>query len=230
MKMRKFGILLGLVFFTAISFAQNCDTYIPWETGKKITTESYDEKGKLTGSSTNQVLSITELPGKTEAVVEVENFDKKGVSTGKGQLKYYCTGDVFEIDMKSMLPQDQMAGFEGMTIEYKMENMAYPKAMVAGMTIKDGFVEAVISNEGMTFMTMRTDITNIKVEAIESVTVPAGTYTAYKISSDVAVKTGFMTVNMKSVQWMVVGLGAVRTESYNKKGALVAYSVISKVE
>lgn len=230
MKMRKFGILLVLVLFTAIGFAQTCDTYIPWETGKKITTQSYDEKDKLTGSGTSQVLSLTELPGKSEAIVEVESFDKKGESEGKGQLKYYCTGDTFEIDMKSMLPQEQMAGFEGMTIEYKMENMSYPKAMVAGTTLKDGYIEAVISNEGMTFMTMRTDITNIKVEAIESITVPAGTYTAYKISSDATVKTGFMTVTTKSIQWMVVGLGAVRSENYNKKGALVGYTVISKVE
>lgn len=230
MKMRKFGILLSLVLFSAISFAQSCDAYIPWETGKKITTESYDDKDKLTGSSTSQVLSITELLGKTEAVVEVENFDKKGESQGKGQLKYYCTGDIFEIDMKSMLPQDQMAGFEGMSIEYKMENMGYPKTMIAGTTLKDGFVEAVISNEGMKFMTMRVDVTNIKVDAIESITVPAGTYTAYKISSDIATKTGFMTMTMKSVQWMVVGLGAVRTETYDKKGKLVEYTVLSKVE
>jgi len=108
--------------------------------------------------------------------------------------------------------------------------MSYPKVMAPGMTLKDGFVEAVISNEGMTFMTMRTDITNIKVEAIESITVPAGTYTAYKISSDFTSKTGFMTINMKTISWMVAGLGAVRTETYSKKGDLVGYSVISKVE
>jgi len=222
--------MLSVVMISALSFAQTCETYIPWEVGKKFTTENYDEKDKLTGSTTAQVLSINQLVDKTEAVVESESFDKKGVSQGKGQLKYYCNGDTFEIDMKSMLNQEQMAGFENMTIEYKMENMSYPKVMAPGMTLKDGFVEAVISNEGMTFMTMRTDITNIKVEAIESITVPAGTYTAYKISSDFTSKTGFMTINMKTISWMVAGLGAVRTETYSKKGDLVGYSVISKVE
>lgn len=228
--MRKFNVLLSLVLFSIAGFAQNCDTYIPWEVGKKITTQSYDSKDKLTGSSTSQVLSITELVGKTEAVVEAESFDKKGVSIGKGQLKYYCSGDVFEIDMKSLLNQEQMAGFEEMTIEYKMENMSYPKSMLAGTTLKDGFVESVISNQGMTIMTMRVDVINTKVEAVESITVPAGTFTAYKISSDIVSKTGFITINMKSVQWMVVGLGAVRSESYNKKGSLVGYTVISSVE
>ncbi len=198
--------------------------------GKKITTENYDDKDKLTGSSTSEVISINQLVDKTEVVVEAESFDKKGVSQGKTQLSYYCTGDVFQVDMKSMLNQEQMAGFEGMSIEYTVENMGYPKAMVAGMTLKDGFVEAVISNEGMTLMTMRTDVKNNKVEAVESITVPAGTYSAYKISSEISSKTGFMTINMKSVQWMVLEIGAVRTETYNKKGTLMGYSVMSKME
>lgn len=228
--MKKILVLLSSLMFSIVMFAQTCEAYIPWEVGKKITTENYDAKDKLTGSSTSQVLSITELVDKTEVLVESESFDKKGVSQGKVQLKYYCNGETFEIDMKSLLNQQQMAGYEGMTIEYTMENMSYPKSMVAGTTLKDGFVETVISNEGMKLMTMRMDIKNIKVEAVESVTVPAGTYTAYRISSELVSKTGFMTLDMKTIQWMVVGIGAVRTETYNKKAALMGYSVISKIE
>jgi hypothetical protein len=228
--MKRIFVLLSIVAFGFISFAQDCETFIPWQVGKKITTENYDEKDKLTGSSTSEVISINQLVDKTEAVVESESFDKKGASQGKIQLKYYCNGDSFEVDMKSMLNQEQMAGFESMTIEYNMQNMSYPRVMTAGMSLNDGFVEAVISNEGMKIMTIRTDITNIKIEAIESITVPAGTYTAYKISSDLTSKTGFMTMNMKSISWMVTGVGAVRTETYDKKGKLMGYSVISKIE
>ncbi|HNQ67457.1 MAG TPA: hypothetical protein PKN32_03695 [Bacteroidales bacterium] len=228
--MKRIFVLLSIVAFGFISFAQDCETFIPWQVGKKITTENYDEKDKLTGSSTSEVISINQLVDKTEAVVESESFDKKGASQGKIQLKYYCNGDSFEVDMKSMLNQEQMAGFENMTIEYNMQNMSYPKVMLAGMSLSDGFVEAIISNEGMKIMTIRTDITNIKIEAIESITVPAGTYTAYKISSDLTSKTGFMTMNMKSISWMVTGIGAVRTETYDKKGKIMGYSVISKIE
>lgn len=218
-----------IVFCTSL-IAQNCEIFIPNQVGKKITTDSYDEKDKLTGSTTSEIISIGEVSGKHEIVVESESFDKKGVSQGKGQLKYYCNGDIFEIDMKSMLNQEQMAGFEGMSIEYTMNNLGYPKIMTAGMTLNDGFIECVISNEGIKFMTMRIDITNIKVEAIESITVPAGTFTAYKISSDYTSKTGFMTTNMKSIQWMVTEIGAVRTETYDKKDKLLGYTVVSKIE
>ena len=224
-------VMVVCAIAVAISItAQDCEIFIPSQIGKKVTTESYDDKDKLTGSSTMEVLSINTVDGKQEIVVESESFEKKGESQGKGQLKYYCNGDVFEVDMKSMLNQEQMAGFEGMSIEYTMNNLGYPKVMTAGMTLNDGFIESVISNEGIKFMTMRMDITNIKVEAIESITVPAGTFTAYKISSDFTSKTGFMTMNMKSIQWMVTEIGAVRTETYDKKGKLMGYTVVSKIE
>jgi len=228
--MKKTFTFLALTLIGSYGFAQHCDAFIPWNVGKKITTENYDGKNKLTGTTTNKVLSLNDLADKSEAVVEVENFDKKGVSQGKGELKYYCKGETFEIDMKSFLPQEQMAGFKDMTIEFTTDNMAYPKVMTAGTTLKSGFVEAIISNQGMKFMTMRVDVTNIKVEAVESITVPAGTYTAYKITSDVTSKSGFVTVNFKSVQWMVVGIGAVKTETYDKKGNLIASSLITKIE
>jgi len=228
--MKKFIVVISIITAVISLSAQDCEIFIPNQIGKKVTTESYDDKDKLTGSSTMEVISINSVDGKQEIVVESESFDKKGESQGKGQLKYYCNGDVFEVDMKSMLNKEQMAGFEGMSIEYTMNNLGYPKVMTAGMTLNDGFIESVISNEGMKIMTMRMDITNIKVEAIESITVPAGTFNAYKISSDFTSKTGFMTMNMKSIQWMVTEIGAVRTETYDKKGKLMGYTIVSKIE
>lgn len=228
--MKKIILAISAVLLTVSLFAQNCEAYIPFQVGKKVTTESYDDKDKLTGSSTMKVIAINEVDGKQEIVVESENFDKKGESQGTGQFQYYCNGDVFEMDMKTMIDQEQMSGFEDMTIEYTVNNLAYPRVLTAGMTLNDGFVEMVILNQGIKFMTWRIDITNIKVEAIESITVPAGTFEAYKISSDYTSKTGFVTVNMKSVQWMVKEIGAVRTESYDKKDKLMGYTVISKIE
>lgn len=59
---------------------------------------------------------------------------------------------------------------------------------------------------------------------------PAGTYEAAKISQTLVTKTGFITTEMQSVQWMVKDIGAVRTETYNKNGKLMGYSIVAKVE
>jgi hypothetical protein len=123
-----------------------------------------------------------------------------------------------------------MGAYESMKIEYTFENLQYPPKMTEGMSLTDGFVEAVVMNEGIKMVTMRVDIKDSKVEALESITVPAGTYHAAKISQTIVSKTGFMTIQIQSIQWMVSGIGAVRTESYNKKGKLMGYSVISSIE
>jgi len=229
-KMKKIiTLLIGFCFVYSLN-AQTCEFYIPSQIGKKITTEYYDSKSKLTGYGTSEVISVSETSNGTEIVIEVENFDKKSESSGKSRLKYYCRGDVFEVDMNSFISPEQMAGFENMKIETQAHKLAYPSVLVPGMKLEDGFVETVIYNEGIKIMTLRVDVTNIIVEAVEEITVPAGTFTAYKISSDITSKTGFMTMNFKSVQWIVKNLGVIRNESYNKKGNLNSYSIVSKIE
>ncbi len=224
-----------ILFFTSLAFviiavSQNCEAYIPTTVGTKITKEHYDKKDKLSSSETTEIKTVKMVDGKQQVVVATETFDSKGVSTSTNEFTYYCSGDVFEIDTKSMLDQSQMSAYETMQIDYTFENLQYPANLKQGMSLSDGFVEAVISNEGMKMLTMRVDIKNAKVEAVETVVVPAGTYKAAKISQTLISKTGFITIEMQSIQWLVKDIGAVRTETYNKKGKLLGYTVISNIE
>lgn len=228
--MKRIILITSLVAFAFAAISQNCETYIPTKVGTKVTTQHFDKKDQLTSTVKTEVKSVEMVEGKQKVVVATESFDTDGVSSGVQELTYYCNGDVFEVDTKSMLNQEQMGAYESMQIEYTFENLQYPAKMTEGMELKDGFVEAVITNEGIKMLTMRVDIKDSKVEAIESITVPAGTYEAAKINQTLVSKTGFITIQMQSVQWMVKDLGAVRTETYNKKGKLVGYSVISEVE
>ncbi|MDD2636722.1 MAG: hypothetical protein PHW82_14620 [Bacteroidales bacterium] len=228
--MKKIIVLFVSLTFAILTLSQNCETYIPTSVGTKITKEHYNKKDKLSSSELTEIKSVEIVDGTQKIVVAVENFDSKGESTGTNELTYYCNGDVFEIDTKSMLDQSQMSAYESMQIEYTSENMQYPANLKQGMSLKDGFVEAVISNEGIKMVTMRVDVKNTKVEAIETIVVPAGTYKAAKISQTLVSKTGFITIEMQSIQWMVKDIGAVRTETYNKKGKLLGYTVISDIE
>jgi hypothetical protein len=228
--MKKLTLFFGILLLVTSTIAQDCAAYIPWQVGKKITIANYDSKDKLTGTTVNEVLSITQLDNKTEVIIATENFNKKGESEGKGQLKYYCKGDVFEMDMTSLISPEQLASFKDLKLEFNTVNLKYPKMMTVGMSIEDGFIEVNMVNEGMKMVLMRMDVMNVRVDANESITVPAGTFLAYKVSSDLVSKTGFITVNMKSISWMVAGVGIVRTESYNKKGELISYSVVTKME
>ena len=228
--MKRIILIVSLVAFAFTAISQNCETYIPTTVGTKVTTQHFNKKDKLTSTVTTEVKSVEMVEGKQKVVIETQSVDSDGIPSEKREMIYYCNGDVFEVDTKSMLNQDQMGAYESMEIEYTFENLQYPAKMTEGMTLNDGFVEAVVMNEGIKMVTMRVDIKDSKVEAIESITVPAGTYEAAKINQTLVSKTGFITIQMQSVQWMVSDIGAVRTETYNKKGKLIGYSVISSIE
>ncbi len=227
--MKRIILIISLVSFGFLAMSQNCEAYIPTTVGSKVTTKNYNKKDKLSSTVTTEVLSVEMVDGKQQVVVSSESIETDGTSSGKSEVTYYCDGDNFEVDLTSMLDQNKMPTSENMTVEYTMENLKYPAIMTEGMSLADGFVEAEISNEGMAFV-MRLDVKDSKVEAIESITVPAGTYDAAKISQTLVSKTGFMTFEMKSIQWMVKDIGAVRTETYSKKGKLIGYSVITSIE
>ena len=82
-----------------------------------------------------------------------------------------------------------------------------PDASVS-MALKMGFVN----------MKMAADVTNRKVEAIEDVTVPAGTFKCLKLTSDVNATVMGMNVKSNSTEWYAKGIGLVKSESYDKSG------------
>lgn len=225
--MKKFTFIILFLAFSFTVFSQECEAYIPIKVGSKYETQYFDKKDKLTSTSTSEVLSVKTVNGKQEIVIESESFDN-GESIGKTEVTYYCDGENFVVDMKGMLSEEQLQPYEAMDIEYKVENLIYPKKMTDGMTLPDALVEAVVLNEGMKIITLRVDVTNTKV-ATESITVPAGTYKAYKVTSDVLTKIGFIKVYVKTVKWLVKDVGFVRTETYSKRGKLMSYSVISRI-
>lgn len=83
-------------------------------------------------------------------------------------------------------------------------------------------------------MTMSMAMTNRKVDGQESITTPAGTFNAYKITSDVAFDNRAMGIpirsTMKTVSYRTNDLlFDVKSETYNKNGKLMGYTLLSKI-
>jgi len=78
-------------------------------------------------------------------------------------------------------------------------------------------------------MTMVVKIYDRKVEAIEDMTTPAGTFSCYKMTSTIETKTMF-TVIVKSTDWMAKKVGSVRSETFDKNGNLTGYSVLTSMK
>lgn len=84
----------------------------------------------------------------------------------------------------------------------------------------------------MTVMTMTMNVKNRKVEAKEDITTPAGTFSCYKVSSEMETEMGQMMpikVSIKTVEWFSENTGVVRSESYKSNGKLQGYSILSSL-
>jgi hypothetical protein len=104
--------------------------------------------------------------------------------------------------------------------------MEFPSNMQAGQVLKDARITMTAKTQGITVMNMNVYITNRKVEAIEDVTTPAGTFSCYKLTSDVETKM-MMKVSVKNVEWYSMNVGVVKSESYNNKGKLTGYTLLT---
>jgi hypothetical protein len=130
------------------------------------------------------------------------------------------------MDMKNFIDEEMLKGFEGMEVTMDATDLAYPGDLSPGQTLPDGNITVKVGNEGMTMMTMVVKIYDRKVEAIEDMTTPAGTFSCYKMTQTVETKTMFKVV-AKSTDWVAKKIGTVRSESYDKDGKLMSYMVMT---
>ncbi len=218
------GSLTAIIGFAA--FSQDCDAYFPMKEGAYIETRSFDAKDKLQGFSKMTVLQKQTAGIRTSVIAEVKSYDDKEKELMSTQMEVYCENGVFYIDMRKFLDQQTMESFKDMEVAMETENMEFPSNLAAGQTLKDARITVSASSGGMKLFSMNVWVTNRKVEAIEDITTPAGTFTCYRITSDVETKM-MMKISVKSVEWYAKNVGTVRSESYNNKGKLTGYTLLT---
>jgi hypothetical protein len=209
--------------------AQECQPYFMINEGAVRETASYDKKDKLTGTTVQTVKEIKTEGNKIEWTIGTVSKDAKGKETSSGDLSMSCEDGIFKMDMKNFLDEATLKSFEGMEITMDATDLDYPAVLAPGQTLADGNVTVKVTSQGVPVMTMVVKIYDRKVVAIEDMTTPAGTFSCYKMTSTIETKTMF-TVIAKSTDWVAVKVGSVRSESFDKNGNLMGYSVLTSVK
>jgi len=226
------SLLLGFLFcgfYAAGMSAQDCPMYYPDQENTQMEYKQYDKKGGLTGSSIQKITSLKKTATATVAEISSESFDAKGKSLGSLQLTARCESGIYYVDMKNYMNQQSTESFEDMEMSVEGGNLEMPWNMKAGDLLKEGNLKMSFSSGGMTVMNMTIAITNRKVEAVENVTTPAGTFECYKISYDIDTKMMF-TVKVKGVEWYAKNVGLVKSESYSTDGKLMGSNLLVGVK
>ncbi|MEM8567682.1 MAG: hypothetical protein AAGF85_14570 [Bacteroidota bacterium] len=217
-------VLIFLLSFLVVvggSFAQ-CNPYFDLQEGSKWEITNYSGKGKFQGKQQSEIKTLETGSNGWKATMATKIYDKKNKIIYDKDVDMACDNGVVTLDLTRLIPDEQLQTFKDMNMQVEMDNIEVPEKLETGMILDNGSVTI----SGDLPMTMTVTITDRKVEGIETITTPAGSFECYKISYNVGTK---MLTNMKStgVDFIAEGVGMVRNETYSKSGKLIGYSELT---
>jgi hypothetical protein len=225
--------LFLVVATTLLSQAQDC-LGVSLKQGSGFEMLNYNAKDKQIGKVMYQVTSVSKEGGATVVNIQAQTEDDKGKQQPPYTIKYTCTGSELIADMSGLFQSMQQSNLKNSEMKLKVNQLVYPGKLNPGQKLADGTMEAEMTTNGSMTMTMVMNVTNRLVDGKESITTPAGTFDAYKVTSDMNTESRIMGMpiraTMKTVSYRASNqIFDVKTETYNKNGKLMGYSVLSKV-
>lgn len=217
--MKHFILIFAFIFSVCGLQAQK--VFFPSKTGTKLTYNMLDKKGKLTSKLIYTIKDISGSGSKMTVVYDTESYDAKDKLAFKDEIKVTLDGDKIYMDMSNFLNKAafQQNGEIPASVEVTGNNMEIPVVPVPGTAMPDANVTMSLK---MGFINMKTAVvlTNRKVEAIEDIAVPAGTFNSFKFSSDVNTTVLGIKANYTTKEWYAYGVGIIKSETYDKKGEI----------
>jgi hypothetical protein len=219
--MKKLILLTVIVMFGMTLSAQV--TFFPTKVGTVLVYQTTDKKGKISGSYKYTIKDVNVMGQDLDITYLIENMGAKDELVYKEEVTIHQRDGVIKFDMSSFLNKGafQQNGEIPSELTVTGNSMEVPLNPEPGMTMPDAHVEMAMSM-GFVKMKMICDVINRKVEAIEDVTVKAGTFKCYIFSSDVNATAMGIKTQAKSKEWYAKGIGTIKTESYDKNGKLLS--------
>lgn len=225
--MKQSILLLILVFSINTIFSQNCEDISPYKKDMYLEYTNYNKKGKEKSKEKHNITNVSNDNGSLVIDISSVYDDKKNATPQKYQLR--CKNGDFYIDMSNYMSH-QSENQEG-SIEIKATGdfLEFPDNMKSGDILGEGNIDLSIGEDNAVAIANMT-ISNRNILENTSLTTPAGTFEAYKMSFDYLFTIGFIKIRGKGIEWYVKGIGIVKSESYTKKGKLRWSRELTKIE
>jgi hypothetical protein len=227
--MKKLILFTVMIFFGMALKAQ--EIFFPTKEGTVLVYKSFDKKDKETNTVKYTIKHLTINGDDMDINYLIESLDPKEKLVFKDEITIHKKGDKLYFDMSNFINKAafQQNGEIPAEIQVTGNNMEVPSNPKPGDVLPDANVEMAMKL-GFVNMKMSAQVTNRKVEAIEDITVKAGTFKGYKFTSEVNSTIMGLKVNSKNTDWYAKGVGTVRTESYDKNGKLQSYTELIAVK
>ncbi|MCF6350441.1 MAG: hypothetical protein L3J23_05350 [Flavobacteriaceae bacterium] len=233
MKKQLLLLLLILLFFKVT--AQECNAVLFLKEGAVLEYTDYNKKGKKASTSTHETLTVSEEENKLVAKIKVTLQEVKEEKPFSITYNAYCENGIFSIDMLRSFNISKLSKYNtneggGFDLDIEGDILSFPVDMTEESELKDGSFTIKIGNNGFALLTILTNITNRKIHAKETITTSAGTFICQKITFDFDSKIGIIRTRGSGAEWYQDDKVLVKSESYNKKGKLIAYSELTSIK
>lgn len=226
--MKKLIILTFLIGSFSL-FGQCDDSFFPFKQGVSFEQTSFDKKGKTQGKTISTILTVDE----SKATVKNLFFDKKDEEIADGEYTIICEGNVIKMDFNNFIPDGMLSQYGDAEVVVEGDFITIPDNLEAGQTLQDGSGTITIKMSSAAAMNIKMDmkIVDRKVEKAETLNTPAGSFDTFKITQKSIVTMKMMGMNKttesSSASWFAKGIGMVKNESFNQKGNLMGYTLLT---
>jgi hypothetical protein len=227
MKTTFFSLLLVLA--AVFSYAQtDCEGYLPFEEGLTFEHTHYDAKGKVTSVNSATFMEIKAVDAGFRGTVAYSMSDGKKKESGEGSYAIECIGGVLKMDLSSMMNPAMTEAYQSMEMTMSGDGLQFPSSLSVGELLPDGLTRIDVASSGVSIVTLTFESKNRKVEAREKITTPAGTYDCFRIREEITYNAMFLNRSYAIVGWYAKGVGLVKQETYDAKGALSSWMELTK--
>lgn len=229
-------LLTVLLFFSASYYmtqAQQCEKALyNFNEGATWELAAFDKKDKQTSHTAYVFSDVSASDASLNGKVKSTCHNEKGKQLFVSAVDVQCKSGDIVIDVVSIIPDKLMESYRnGDFVINQQDKLLFPASIAVGATLPNGKLNAELDSDGSKIAKVSYETTERSVLAKESVTVPAGTFECYKISTkihSVTTVTGIgLNYDYVLIEWFAYGVGVVRSETY-KKDKLETYSVLTK--
>ncbi|NUO01113.1 MAG: hypothetical protein HUU01_10920, partial [Saprospiraceae bacterium] len=146
-----------------------------------------------------------------------------------GQFTVRCKDNTLFTDMTSLLGAQGAGAFANLEVSITGDELQIPANLTPGQTLPDATAQIKAGTGGVALITMNLTVRNRKAIAKETLQTSAGSFECIKITYTTETKM-LGTKSIETAAWYADGVGLIRQESYDKKGAVESKIELTKFE
>jgi len=228
-------IILTLFLLLAVTAGVfSNEVFFPTNAGSTQLTANLNPNGRVEGYSLMTVKEVKGADDNMTVVYTIQVLDRNRKPVDKAGIREYSvniSSGVVEIELKNTM--DSFFAARGMNYSITGDKLFIPSNITTGSRLNDSWMKMTVKVPVIGEVIADVSMTDAVCVGVETITVPAGTFEAYKITqTSTTITKGWINPKVinRGTAWYVKGIGMVKSVSYDEKGKLESATELYEVK